>query len=198
MQRGWIGAALAGGVFLVIGGIGGAQAQSAGDADVISFGGGWYDLNDDDDAMDLRLEYRPGVTYFGFVKPWVGIEVTSDGALYGAAGVLADINLTPNIVLTPSLGAGLYSNGGGKDLGRAIQFTAKSNWVTGSATVRGSASRSATSPTPSWATSIRGPKSPRCTTTCLSGTYLVTRHSAQRGQGDGGARDNRIDGTDGA
>ncbi len=103
-------------------GSGVALAQSAAEPDLISFGVGWYDINDDQDAVDLRVEYRPAVTYFNFVKPWAGVEVTSDGGVYGAAGVLVDLNLTRNIVLTPSFGAGLYSDGDGKDLGHVVEF----------------------------------------------------------------------------
>ncbi len=99
-----------------------ALAQSAAEPDLISFGVGWFDILDDQGAVDVRIEYRPAVTYFNFIKPWAGIEVTSDGGLYGAVGVLADLNLTSNIVLTPSLGAGLFSDGNGRDLGHTVEF----------------------------------------------------------------------------
>lgn len=121
MQQRRIGPVLAAGlVFGVFSGA--ALAQSAAEPDLISFGVGWFDILDDEGSVDVRIEYRPAVTYFNFIKPWAGIEVTSDGALYGAAGVLADFNLTSNIVLTPSFGAGLFSDGDGANLGHTVQF----------------------------------------------------------------------------
>lgn len=101
---------------------GSAAAQDVRDPDLISVGVGWFDFNDDKDAVDLRVEYRPGVEYFGFVKPWAGLEATTDGALYGVAGVLVDFDLTRRIVVTPSFGAGLYADGDGKDLGHVVEF----------------------------------------------------------------------------
>ena len=59
--------------------------------DFLSLGTGWYDFNDDRDAVDFRVEYRSDLKLLGFVKPWAGFEFTSDGAAYGVAGVLADI-----------------------------------------------------------------------------------------------------------
>ena len=56
------------------------------------------------------------------VKPWAGLEVTSDGAVYGLGGILADIALGPSVRLTPSLGVGAYHDGGGKDLGHTVEF----------------------------------------------------------------------------
>ena len=102
--------------------IGQAWGQDARDPDLISLGAGWFDFNDDRDAVDLRVEYRPGVEYFGLIKPWLGLEGTTDGAVYGAGGILIDFDLTERIVVTPSFGAGLYADGDGKDLGNTVQF----------------------------------------------------------------------------
>ncbi|MBI36235.1 MAG: deacylase [Alphaproteobacteria bacterium] len=88
----------------------------------ISFGSGWYDLNDNRDAVDLRLEYRSNKQYLGFFKPWIGFEITSDIAAYGALGLLSDLHIGQNLFLTPSLGVGVYSDGDGKKLGNTIQF----------------------------------------------------------------------------
>ena len=77
--------------------------------------------------MDFRAEYRfgisllPGIESWGKLKPWVGVEATSDGAVYGVGGILLDVPLGP-FVFTPSFGAGYYSNGGGKDLGYPLEF----------------------------------------------------------------------------
>ena len=87
----------------------------------VSVGIGYYDVFDDHDAADFRVEYRPGTSIIWELRPWLGAEITSDGAVYGAAGFLYDFHLTPQWILTPSLGAGLYADGSGKDLGNAIE-----------------------------------------------------------------------------
>ena len=80
-----------------------------------------------DKAVDFRAEYRFGTSLLPLIepyaklKPWAGAEATSDGALYGLGGILIDVPLGP-IRFTPSFGAGLYSNGNGKDLGSPIEF----------------------------------------------------------------------------
>lgn len=99
-----------------------APAASAQEPSFLSVGIGWYDINDDQDAIDLRVEYRSKVKILGFVKPWVGVEITSDAAAYGIVGVLADIYFGRRFVLTPSFGVGVYADGDGKDLGSAIEF----------------------------------------------------------------------------
>jgi hypothetical protein len=100
----------------------GAAARAKDDPALFSVGVGAFDvIEGDDDAVDFRLEYRHGGTLW-LVKPWVGIEATSDGGLYGAAGLLADFHLGERVVLTPSLGVGGFAEGDGKDLGHALEF----------------------------------------------------------------------------
>jgi len=94
----------------------------ADDPDFLVIGGGWYDFNDNMDAFDFRAEYRSDYKALGFLKPWVGIEATSDQAIYGVGGVLMDIYFGRRWVLTPSFGAGAYGDGSGKDLGHTIEF----------------------------------------------------------------------------
>lgn len=100
--------------------VGPAAAEN--DVPRISGGVGWFDVLDDQDAAEFRLEYRFGKTFLGFLKPWVGVSANVDGGLYGAGGVLADFFLGDNVVITPSFGAGLYSKGSSKDLGHVIEF----------------------------------------------------------------------------
>ena len=92
------------------------------DEDLISFGVGYYDINDNEDAADFRLEYRWGNSFFWDVKPWVGAEFSSDGAVYGVGGLLLDLNIADKLLITPSFGAGFYHDGDGKDLGHTIEF----------------------------------------------------------------------------
>ncbi len=89
---------------------------------LIALGIGYYDIRaTDDTAADFRLEYRSDLALWIF-RPWLGLEVTSDAAVYGLGGILADIPLGPRLRLTPSIGAGANHNGDGKDLGHAVQF----------------------------------------------------------------------------
>ena len=89
---------------------------------VISLGAGWYDFNlSDDEAVDFRLEYRHGEDFL-YLKPWAGVEVTTDGSVWGGVGVLVDISFFDAVVLTGSFAPGLYEDGGGKDLGHTIEF----------------------------------------------------------------------------
>jgi hypothetical protein len=89
---------------------------------VLSGGVGWYDFKlQDDEAVDFRLEYRHGDDFL-WLKPWGGLEVTSDGGVWGGVGVLVDITFFDSVVLTGSFAPGLYEEGKGKDLGHTIEF----------------------------------------------------------------------------
>lgn len=85
---------------------------------------GYYDIFDDDDAAtDFRVDYTSGNPFFWKLKPFVGLEATTDGSIWAGGGVKADFKLAPNIYLAPSLGAGLYAQGGSdKDLGSVLEF----------------------------------------------------------------------------
>ncbi len=88
----------------------------------VSLGLGYFDINRrTDEAVDFRLEYRHGQKLWIF-KPWAGVEGTSDGAFYGAAGILVDVFFGRRVVFTPSFGAGYFEMGDGKDLGHEIEF----------------------------------------------------------------------------
>jgi len=99
-----------------------AGTAQADDPDFIAVGSGWYDWNDDKDAVDFRIEYRSGYKMLGIVKPWLGLEGTTDSALYATAGILMDVYFGRRWVFTPSFGAGYYKHGDGKDLGHDIEF----------------------------------------------------------------------------
>lgn len=95
-----------------------AQAEE----DMISLSAGYYDISDDEEAVDYRAEYRWGEPAIWQLKPFIGIEGTSEGAIYGLGGVYLDWAFAPHWYLTPSFGAGLYSDGSGKDLGHVVEF----------------------------------------------------------------------------
>ncbi|MEZ5919563.1 MAG: acyloxyacyl hydrolase [Alphaproteobacteria bacterium] len=105
------------------------KAAHAGDlneggVDFLNFAIGHYDIFDNDNAIDLRVEYRPASSVFiKNLKPWVGLEVTTDASLWVGGGLLYDWNFQDSWYLTPSFGAGLYAQGSSDlDLGHPIEF----------------------------------------------------------------------------
>ncbi len=106
------------------------------------FGLGIYDIkfdgSDKNQAIDLRYEYRsdkslldigPEEDNFFFLKPFVGLEFTTDSASYFLTGIYFEDNLgelfegnNSKYFFTPSFGAGIYNDGSGKKLGNDLQF----------------------------------------------------------------------------
>tara|TARA_B100000989_G_scaffold274747_1_gene233793 strand:+ start:2562 stop:3089 length:528 start_codon:yes stop_codon:yes gene_type:complete len=97
-----------------------------------------FDGSSTKQAEDFRYEYRsdkplfdigPEEDNFFFLKPFFGIEFTSDSATYFLSGIYVEDNLgqlfegrKSNFYFTPSFGAGIYNDGSGKKLGNDIQF----------------------------------------------------------------------------
>ena len=106
------------------------------------FGIGLFDIKFDgsqtNQATDLRYERRfdnslveigPESENFFYLKPFVGLETTTDSAVYVLGGIYLEDNLgtlftgeDSNFVFTPSFGVGIYDDGDGKKLGNDIQF----------------------------------------------------------------------------
>ena len=106
------------------------------------FGLGIYDVKFDgsktEDALDFRYEFRsdqsildigPEEDNFYFLKPFFGLELTSDSASYFLTGIYFEDNLgelfennKSRYYFTPSFGAGFYDDGSGKKLGNTIEF----------------------------------------------------------------------------
>ena len=106
------------------------------------FGLGIYDIKFDgsekNQAMDFRYEYRsdnslldigPKEDNFFFLKPFIGVEFTSDSASYFLTGIYFEDNLGElfegdknKFFFTPSFGAGIYDDASGKKLGNDLQF----------------------------------------------------------------------------
>ena len=106
------------------------------------FGVGYYDIKFDgsskNEAIDYRYERRfdktllrigPEQYDFFDIKPFAGIEGTSDSATYVLAGIYLDDNAgtlftgdSSNVLVTPSFGFGAYDDGDGKKLGNTIEF----------------------------------------------------------------------------
>jgi lipid A 3-O-deacylase len=69
------------------------------------------------------FEYRAGPDYdFWHVRPSVGLVLTMDSTVYGYTALNLDLYFGPRLVLTPSVGIGLYHTGGGQDLGSVVEF----------------------------------------------------------------------------
>ena len=106
------------------------------------FGVGFYDVKFDgsetNDAIDFRYERRfdtslleigPENYNFFDLKPFIGLETTSDSALYFLTGIYLEDNIgtlfkgeSSNFIFTPSFGVGAYEDGNGKKLGNTIEF----------------------------------------------------------------------------
>ena len=116
--RRWLAAA----VVVLAAAVAGADPARADDPAYFAFSGAWFDVyHQDDDALEVRIEYRSDKKFWIF-KPFGGLMATSDFAVYGFAGALVDVYLGRRVVVTPSFAAGLYADGDGKDLGFPVQF----------------------------------------------------------------------------
>ena len=107
-----------------------ATAQEPVDPHLLTIGAGYFGVYQPNDvkAADIRVEFRPGVTLLDFnqpgfaVKPFVGLEVATDGSVFGLGGFLLDFVVAEHVVVTPSIGVGAYGAGNGRDLGHVIEF----------------------------------------------------------------------------
>lgn len=95
-----------------------AQAE---DPAFITFGAGGFDINDNDTTGLLSVEYLSNGRIWVF-QPVLGAYLTFDGSFYTYAGLGLDLFFGSRVVVTPSFSAGLYLEGGGKDLGSVIEF----------------------------------------------------------------------------
>jgi hypothetical protein len=80
-------------------------------------------LADRDEAYLFSAEYRAGPALeFFFIRPSLGLIVTTDKSLYGYFGLSGDIYFGKHIVLTPQFAVGGYGAGDGQDLGGILEF----------------------------------------------------------------------------
>ena len=106
------------------------------------YGIGIYDVKFDGssskNATDIRYERRfdntiidigPEQDNFFYLKPFAGIELTSDSAFYLISGIYLEDNIGDLLKgednswnFTPSFGVGYYDDGNGKKLGNKIEF----------------------------------------------------------------------------
>ena len=99
----------------------GHKARAA-DPSFLTIGGGVYDFSDTQTTGVVSVEYSHRQGLLWKIKPMAGLLVTFDGAFYGYGGLGVDLFFGRRIVVTPSIAAGLYFEGGGKDLGHLVEF----------------------------------------------------------------------------
>ncbi|PIR34633.1 MAG: acyloxyacyl hydrolase [Alphaproteobacteria bacterium CG11_big_fil_rev_8_21_14_0_20_44_7] len=106
-----------------------AQPAHAYDEPVVVFGLGYANIfQNDDEDIGLRAEYRSEriepkyVLNADHVSYFVGVDAYLDFSAYAYGGFLYDWKVADNWYVIPSLAAGLYHEGGGRDLGGMIEF----------------------------------------------------------------------------
>jgi len=110
------------GLALLSAGLPAGKAGAAERAGLLALGIGVFDVvRLDRPAADFRLEYRLAHGLWIF-RPLLGLEATSQGAVFGVIGLFSDFALSRNLIVTPSIGAGAYYQGGGLDLGSLLEF----------------------------------------------------------------------------
>lgn len=100
-----------------------SHAQENNSRDYLSLGLGYYDVFDDEGAVDFRLEYRFSNDLIWGIKPLIGAEITSDASLLAGAGLYRDFLLDDQFYLTPSFALGYYAQGSSDlDLSKTLEF----------------------------------------------------------------------------
>lgn len=84
---------------------------------------GYFDVGQqDDESTQFGAEYR-FTPYIYNIRPTLGVNVTTDGSVYGYGGFNWDVSLVDDqLYLIPNMMVGAYSQGDGKDLGHALEF----------------------------------------------------------------------------
>ncbi len=98
----------------------GSSARAA-DPAFFTFGAGIYDFSEESVGV-VSVEYTHKSALIWKIRPMGGVLLTFDGGFYGYAGLGLDFFFGPRMVVTPSIAAGLYSNGNGIDLGHVVEF----------------------------------------------------------------------------
>lgn len=96
-----------------------AGARGSGPPELALHGGLW-DLNNDE-AVELggMVDFRP---VWRELRPTAGLLVTTNGAVYGGAGVAYPLYLGDRLRLRGHSTLGLYAKGRGSDLGGPVEF----------------------------------------------------------------------------
>ncbi len=123
VSRGMRQAAMAGAI-AALAFVGGLPRQAAAqDPSFFTLGLGYFFvIRDEDAAGAIGAEWMSSKRILWVLQPMVGAMATNESGLYGYAGVGTDIFFGRRWVLTPSVAAGAYNKGAGKDLGHTLEF----------------------------------------------------------------------------
>lgn len=98
-----------------------APAQAT---DYLTFYTGGFNIFEHENASataQFGMEYRAEAWDWG-IRPTVGINADTDGAVYGYAGINWDVALGKPWILTPNFMVGAYHQGDSIDLGHGLEF----------------------------------------------------------------------------
>ena len=98
-----------------------ARDRFAPDPPLFSLSTGAAQIFDSRQEIYWGLEYRPAFRFF-HVGPWLSFGTGTHHEFYAAAGVLLNLELGRDWVLTPSFGGGYYNASSGLDLGFDAEF----------------------------------------------------------------------------
>jgi lipid A 3-O-deacylase len=93
-------------------------------ADTLGFAIGSYDIDGSHSATDFRVDYEYATSvWLDDLKPWLGVQATTDGSLWLGGGLLYDWQFAESWHLKPGVGVGYYSRGSSDlDLGYPVEF----------------------------------------------------------------------------
>jgi hypothetical protein len=85
---------------------------------------GKFDVNDDNDSSEIRIEHLSEKNLFGDMKlkPFTGLMVNGDDGKYFYSGLRKDFPISSKWIFTPSFAAGYYDRDSSKDLGHNLEF----------------------------------------------------------------------------
>ncbi len=90
----------------------------------LKIGGGFNDVFEDDShgsafraELHSTFKFLNDVPVIDSVHPFIGADTTNHGGAYVYGGIATDLEFAPQWILTPSLAAGWYNQGGAKDIG---------------------------------------------------------------------------------
>lgn len=72
-------------------------------------------------SAGFGAEYRFGA-HLWMVHPFIGLNATSRGGIYGYGGILFDVSVIDRLWFTPSFAVGGYHRGSGRNIGSVIEF----------------------------------------------------------------------------
>ena len=98
-----------------------AHARFADDPPLFSLSTGAAEIFDRRQELYWGIEYRPAFRLF-HLGPWLSFGTGKHHEFYAAVGVLLNIELGRDWVLTPSFGGGYYNASSGLDLGFDAEF----------------------------------------------------------------------------